>query len=254
MKHADPLAPPEAESSRTEERPLISCIVPAFNSERYLGEALDSILAQTYRPIEIIVADDGSTDGTAAIVASYEARVRYVSQPTTGPPATRNLGLGAALGAFVGFLDADDLWHPEKLARQMARFEAHAELDLCITHVQNFWTEELRDEGNRLREHRRAQPMPGYGSTTLLACRRLFDEIGGFNTDLWFADAVEWFARAREHGAVMETIPETLVYHRLHPGGITRRRTEASRDEWLTFVKHSLDRRRRGTPDSDARQ
>jgi len=97
--------------------PLISCIVPVYNGERYLKEALDSILVQTHCPLEIIVADDGSTDGTASVVAGYGEGVKHLWQPNAGETAARNMGLSAAQGEFVAFLDADDLWHPEKLAR-----------------------------------------------------------------------------------------------------------------------------------------
>src|SRR5262245_51579199 len=72
---------------------LVSCIVPVFNGDRYLGETLDSILAQTYRPLEILVVDDGSTDGTAPVVASYADRIRYVRQDNAGAPTARNLGV-----------------------------------------------------------------------------------------------------------------------------------------------------------------
>jgi len=249
---ADPRPMPGAASPRPGARPLVSCVVPTYNSERYLAEALDSILAQTYRPIEVIVADDGSTDRTLAIAAGREAGVRQVFQPTAGPSATRNLGVRAALGTFVAFLDADDLWHPEKLTRQMARFDARPELDLCVTYARNFWTEELSGEGERFREHARAKAVPGYASTTLLARRQAFVEIGDFDPALWFAAAAEWFVRARELGAVIEIIPETLVYHRMHRENVTRRHTAASRDEFLAFVKATLDRRRRGTPGHDA--
>src|SRR5438093_12571348 len=105
---------------------MISCVVPVFNGERYLAEALESILEQSYRPLEIIVADDGSTDGTRAVVAHYGTQVRYLWQPNSGPAAARNLGLSAARGEFVAFLDADELGHPEKLERQMARFAARS--------------------------------------------------------------------------------------------------------------------------------
>src|SRR5712664_390476 len=133
---------------------LISCIIPVFNGERYLREALDSILAQTHRPVEIIVADDGSSDGTAAVVASYGDHVHYLHQPNAGPAAARNLGLSAARGEFVAFLDADDLWHPEKLVHQRARFQARPELDLCVTHVQNFLIPELHEKEEQFRQHR----------------------------------------------------------------------------------------------------
>src|SRR5262249_2428536 len=107
---------------------LISCIVPVFNGERYLREALDSILAQTYQPLELIVLDDGSTDGTAALVAGYGERIRYLWQANAGEAGARNRGLSIAQGEFVAFLDADDLWHPEKLRRQLARLHDRPEL------------------------------------------------------------------------------------------------------------------------------
>jgi glycosyltransferase involved in cell wall biosynthesis len=227
-------------------RPLISCIVPTFNGGRYLAEALDSILAQTYRPLEIVVADDGSTDGTISTVASYGDLVRLVRQRTAGPAATRNLGLQAATGVYVAFLDADDLWRPEKLALQMERFIARSELDLCIAHVQMFWTEDLAEERAYYRDHPRSRPLPGYATTTLLARREIFTKVGEFDARLWFGDATDWFMRAIEHGAVVELLPNVLTYHRMHPFNLTRRRSEASREEFLHIVKASLDRRRSG--------
>lgn len=222
---------------------LISCIVPVHHGERYLQEALDSILGQTYRPLEIIVADDGSTDGTPEVAASYGEQIRLLTQATAGPAATRNLGLSAAQGEFVAFLDADDLWHPEKLARQIARIQIRPELDLCVTHVRVFWTSDLIGEETCYQGHPRTQPVPGYTTTTLLARRILFETVGHFNTALWFADATDWFLRAAERGAVMELLSDVLVYHRMHQANLTRRLTSASRDEFLRVVKASLDRR-----------
>jgi len=86
---------------------LISVIVPAYNRERYLGAALDSILAQNYRPIEIVVVDDGSADGTASVARSYPA-VRYIYQKNQGPVVARNTGLANCTGELISFLDADD--------------------------------------------------------------------------------------------------------------------------------------------------
>ena len=140
--------------------PLISCIVPVYNGERYLGEAIDSILAQTYGPLEIIVVDDGSTDGTAEVVATYGDQVRYLWQPNAGQAAARNHGLSVTQGEFISFLDADDLWHPEKLDRQIARFRTRAELEFCVTHVQNFWIPDLAEEEKRFRDHRISKPPP----------------------------------------------------------------------------------------------
>src|SRR5262245_32159351 len=229
--------------------PLISCILPVFNGERYLREALKSIFQQTYQPLEIIVTDDGSTDGTAAIVADYGEDIRYLRQANAGAPAARNLGLRAARGEFIAFLDADDLWHREKLARQMACFQTRPQLDLCVTHLQNFWIPELHGEAARFHNHRLTQALPGYVTQTLLARRSLFDRIGYFNDALRAGDVKDWFFRAAEQGAVMELLPDVLVYRRLHDSNLsveagTRRMTPLMHDSLLKAVKASLDRRR----------
>ena len=223
----------------------VTCVVPAYNSERFIEPALDSILGQTSPPQEVIVADDGSTDGTLDVVAGYGSAVRVISQQSLGPAMTRNLGLGAATGEFVAFLDADDLWHPEKLARQLARFAVRPELELSLTHVQLFWEADFEHEEARLRDHPRvAGGVPGYATTALLARRSVFDTVGMFNADLWFSDAVDWFIRAQEEGCVLEVLADVLVYHRMHSSNLTRRRQEDSRREYLGIVKASLDRRR----------
>lgn len=224
--------------------PLISGIVPVFNGERYLPETLDSMLAQTYKPLEIIVVDDGSTDGTAKVVASYGDKVRYLRQDNSGPAIARNRGIDAAKGKFIAFLDADDLWHPEKLMCQMARFEARPELDLCITYVQNFWISELSTEAERYRDHPLSRPVPGYLTQALLARRSVFETVGKFNPDLRHAEKTDWFLRASEKGAVLELLPDILVYRRFHETNASRSLGSASRDEYVQLLKASLDRRR----------
>jgi glycosyltransferase involved in cell wall biosynthesis len=228
--------------------PLISCIVPVFNGERYIREALESILAQAYRPLEIIVADDGSTDRTAEIVSTFGDQVRYLKQNNAGPAAARNLGIGAAFGEFIAFLDADDLWHPEKLLRQTARFAARPELSCCVTHVQNFWIPELRAEAEQFREHRISKPLPGYVTSTLLVRREFFDAVGPFNAGMHHADDTEWFLRAEERGGVMELLPDVLLYRRLHVSNLSRVRAPQSREQYLEVVKAALDRRRENKP------
>ena len=223
---------------------LISCIVPVYNGEKYLGEAIESILKQSYGPIELIIADDGSTDGTGSIAARYSKQVRYLRQLNAGPAAARNLGMSAAEGEFVGFLDADDLWHFEKLDRQMARFRERPELAYCIAHVQNFWIPELIEEEKQFRDHRISKALPGYATGTLLARRDCFNAVGEFNTAIKHADDTEWFLRATEQGAVMELLPDVLLYRRLHYTNLSRVKASNSRDQYLQVLKSALDRRR----------
>ena len=225
-------------------RPTISCIVPVFNGERYLSETLDSIFSQAYPGLEVIVVNDGSTDGSARLLKSYQDRLIYLEQADKGPAAARNFGMSQSRGDFVAFLDQDDLWEPGKLARQMARFEARPKLDVCIAHAQLFWVAELRPEAMRLRGQSRAHVVPGYTSGTLLTRRTFFDTIGAFNASLWFGDATEWFLRVIDKKAVIELLPDVLLYHRMHRANLTRRRISDSREEFLGIVKRSLDHRR----------
>jgi glycosyltransferase involved in cell wall biosynthesis len=230
--------------------PLISCIVPAFNAERYLGEALDSILAQTWRPIEVIVVDDGSADDTAQVAKRYGERITYICQANAGPAAARNRGLDAATGAYVAFLDADDVWHEEKLSRQMARFDARPELELCLAHIQNFWEPEFKDEEDRLRDHRFSKPLPAYVTQAMLARRTLFDVVGQFDTTLRIVDDTDWFLRAADRGTVTEVMPVVLISRRLHESNISRDHLTVF-DSLPKLFKASLDRRRQSAKRSD---
>jgi glycosyltransferase involved in cell wall biosynthesis len=230
--------------------PLISCIVPAFNAERFLGEALDSILAQTWRPIEVIVVDDGSADDTAQVAKRYGERITYICQANAGPAAARNRGLDAATGAYVAFLDADDVWHEEKLSRQMARFDARPELELCLAHIQNFWEPEFMDEEDRLRDHRFSKPIPAYVTQAMLARRTLFDVVGQFDTTLRIVDDTDWFLRAADRGTVTEVMPVVLISRRLHESNISRDHLTVF-DSLPKLFKASLDRRRQSAKRSD---
>src|SRR3954453_14764733 len=117
----------------------VTCVIPVRDGEAYLGATLESVLAQSHPPLEVIVIDNGSTDGSVALARSYGERVRVLSQPDYGPAAARSRGVANAGGDFVCFTDADDLFHPAKLERQLARFAAKPELDISLTLYERFW-------------------------------------------------------------------------------------------------------------------
>jgi glycosyltransferase involved in cell wall biosynthesis len=224
---------------------LVSCIIPVYNGERYLREAICSILAQTYRPLEIIVADDGSTDGTAAVIAAYGNQVRYLSQANTGPAAARNLGLRAALGDSVAFLDADDLWHPEKLARQMTQLQKRPEIDLCFARYRNFWIPDLAEEERRFRNHPLSHAQAAWCIGTLLARRAAFEKFGYFNERAREFENMIWFLRAAAEGAVIEFLPDVLMDRRFHPDNITRTKKAEISNSFFSLLKQWRDFRRR---------
>ncbi|MCW3797367.1 glycosyltransferase family 2 protein [Sphingomonas sp. BN140010] len=116
--------------------PLVSVIVPAFNAERTIDRTLLSVRSQTHRELEIIVVDDGSFDATAQHVlaqAAEDSRIRLVTQPNNGVAAARNRGIAESCADYVAPIDADDLWHPEKIARQLAAMDGHDEVGLVAT-------------------------------------------------------------------------------------------------------------------------
>jgi glycosyltransferase involved in cell wall biosynthesis len=220
----------------------VSCIIPAWNAERYLAATLRSVLAQTRVPDEVIVVDDGSTDSTATLAAGFGSPVRVVRQDNAGPAAARNRGIAESSGDLLAFVDADDLWEPVKLERQIAHFVEDPELGYSVTGIRNFVSEELG--GRTLRNPRLLEPMVGYSQSTLMARRCIFAKIGTFDTVLGHADSAAWFLRTREAGLRGEVLPDVLVHRRLHEANRSQQGGASSRDEHLDMVKAMLDRRR----------
>jgi glycosyltransferase involved in cell wall biosynthesis len=223
------------------ERGLVSVILPTHNRERYLAAALDSALGQEYRPVEVIVVDDGSTDGTAQIVRSY-AGVRYLYQPNQGAAAARNVGVAVSRGEILAFLDSDDLWMPEKLRLQVRFLAGNPDIGYCLTRMQTFV------------EPGAAGPLgPGPGDlsppsvgalpTTLVVRREVFDRVGGFDIAYKVGEDIDWFFRAKDAGVPFAVLPETLVRRRLHDGNLGGQEGHGP-SPVTNIAKASLDRRR----------
>jgi glycosyltransferase involved in cell wall biosynthesis len=221
-------------------QPLVSAIVPVRNCERYLAEALDSALAQTYQPVEIFVVDDGSGDGSGEIAKRYVPAVRYIFQTSAGAAAARNRAIPLAKGEFFAFLDADDVWLPDKLALQMAAFDAEPDLDIVTGYVQQFISPELDAEGMK-GVYCPPEPMPGYSPIAMLVKREAFFRVGLFDEN-YQAEFISWWARAVELGLHIKVLPELVARRRLHQTNLERSRN--SRLEIVRMLKASLDRRR----------
>ncbi len=117
---------------------LISVVIPAYNAEQFIGQTIQSVLDQTYPCHEIIVVDDGSTDRTQEVLKKFDGKIHCLSQQNKGPSAARNAGIQAAQGDFICFLDADDLWIPEKLEVQLAFMEANPDIALVCSDYEEF--------------------------------------------------------------------------------------------------------------------
>jgi len=227
------------------DQPLISCLVPLFNAEAYVAEALDSILGQTYENTEIVVVDDGSTDRSADVVRGYGARVRLVSQSNTGLGGARNACLRQAQAPFIAFLDADDIWHPQKLDLQMAVFETEPETDICFGYAQNFWVDELDAERTKYGDWVLAAPVRTLNLSTSLMRREVFDTCGPFDATLTDSADKHWVMRIDEAGLKTMYVPDIILYRRLHRQNLTRRMDDSDRTNMVDLLKTTLDRRRR---------
>ncbi|MCX6624538.1 MAG: glycosyltransferase family A protein [Acidobacteria bacterium] len=207
-----------------------------------MAEAIRSALAQTHPPMEVLVVDDGSRDESAAIARGFPHPVRVLERPNGGAGAARNTGAGAAAGDFLAFLDADDVWSPDKLSRQLARFTARPELDLVFTNVRSFLSPDLAAE-----EQQRivcpSQPMPGLIPSSLLVRRSSFERCGPFPEDLRVGELIPWLGRAGDLGLRSEVMADVLVERRLHNRNLGRMAGDR-RQDYLSAVKQMLDRRR----------
>ncbi len=222
-------------------RELVTCIVPVHNGEAFLGEALDSILAQDHRPLEVIVVDNGSTDASAGLAAGYGDAVRVIRQADLGPAAGRNRGLAAASGEFVAFLDADDVFVEGKLSRQLGRFAASPELGVSLGLAENFWEPGLEEEEARYRANGKVYASHVFG--TMLARRGVFDVVGPIDETRIHGDQVDWFSRLDDSAVKVEVLNEVLMRRRMHPASLSH--TQPDLDSYLELVKLRRDQRHR---------
>jgi glycosyltransferase involved in cell wall biosynthesis len=222
----------------------ISVVIPVHNTERYVAASIDSVLAQTRPPDEIIVVDDGSTDRTAAVLDTFGARIAVVRQAQSGSSAALNAGIARASGDMLAFNDADDLWQPEKLARQCAFLSEQPEIDAVFGQVLQFVSPDWQDGAADAAHH--FQEQTGVHRAAMLIRRAAFDRIGPFDASLRVADFVDWYGRATELGLRTHMLPELVLRRRIHATNTGRVQRDAQRDEDLLALKRMLDRRRQG--------
>lgn len=222
--------------------PRVSVITVVKNGERYVGEALQSILAQTLTPYEIIVVDGQSTDQTAAVVRSFAA-VRLIEQSNQGLANARNIGLDVAQGDWIAFLDHDDVWAADKLQIQVQAMQAQPDLAYTTT-----WLQFIRETDATVRPDwdatTLAQTRDGSTPSALLARRAVFEEVGRFDPAYTIGCDADWFTRARDYGVPTLSVPRVLLYKRLHQFNLSHH-AALNRQEMFRIARASLLRQRR---------
>jgi glycosyltransferase involved in cell wall biosynthesis len=223
----------------------VSVVIPTYNYGRFIGEAIESALAQTVAASEIVVVDDGSTDNTESVVRAFGQRVQYVRQENAGVCAARNRGVAESVGDYVAFLDADDTWEPSKLEMQIARFALDSSIGLVHCGTREFdgsTGETIRinvcggEDGLAENLLLWQEPgMPGPGGTIMLS-RKAFEAVGGFDTRMKCGEDWDFCYRvAREFRVGF--VAEPLVNYRFHPAAAHLNVGEMERGMSLFYAK-----------------
>jgi glycosyltransferase involved in cell wall biosynthesis len=219
--------------------PLVSVIIPVYNGDKYVEEALASVIAQTYPNIEAIVVDDGSTDASAEIAERFEG-VTVIRKANGGVSSARNRGIEAASGDLLAFLDHDDVHHPDKTARQVAALAAHPTMGFALCHKRYLiegdppgWFRGPGDE----------TPVQGFVPSCWMIRRDTFDQVGTFDERFRVGADYDWLARAKDLGVSYVMLPEVLVTYRVH-GANDSGNASAVKGDILRLLRDSVHRRR----------
>jgi len=211
---------------------MISVVIPAYNAARFIGETLDSVLAQTFQDFEIVIIDDGSTDSTIDIIREYQKkddRIRLIQNAHGGPSIARNTGVEAAKYDWIALVDADDLCLPERFEKQIKAIESDPEVIVWATYVYNIGpngeVQGTTELGPRSKEHfhkLRQQGEKIYIRNSSATLRKdIFLKAGGYDPRFKAGEDLELWDRLAEYGPIV-TIPEPLVSYRFHDGSITK--------------------------------
>lgn len=224
---------------------MVSVIMPLFNGERYLGEAIDSVLGQSFRGFELIVVDDGSTDNSRAVAeaaAGGDTRVRYLHQANQGVTIARNNGIAHSVGELIAFLDQDDRWAVHALERQV---RAHAEYPGIGYSVaqQVCFLQPGAGVPDWFRLQRLGEPAVAYLPGTLVIKRSALDRVGLFDPRYPISSDADWFARARDMGIEEHVVPEVILERRIH-GENQSRLAPQIHGELFDVLRESLRRKR----------
>jgi glycosyltransferase involved in cell wall biosynthesis len=216
-------------------------IIPCFNAAGFLPEAVASIRAQHYEPLEILIVDDGSTDNTAQAASRLGSGIRYFHKENGGPAAARNFGLREARGEWIALLDADDQWPGNKLDLQAGRLAEDSTIDVVTGRIRYI---ELPGAQKLDVQFEEGGQMAYIHLGAALYRRQAFEVVGLFNEALRFSEDHDWFLRAREAGLKIVILREVTLLYRLHGSNMTRGKD--ARDFMMPQVLHeSLARRRK---------
>ncbi|MDD5216878.1 MAG: glycosyltransferase family A protein [Candidatus Omnitrophica bacterium] len=230
--------------------PLVSVIVPVFNGERYLADALRSVFAQSYKKYEVIVVDDGSTDQSVAVAKTFR-KARFFRQEHQGAAKARNLAIAKSKGQILAFLDQDDLWLPEKLKIQVNYLMDHPEIGYVFARQKIFFEKNAKLPQKvkklvaleKMYQSAHAAYLPG----TLVLWRAVMDKVGYFDETLTNTSDTDWLFRAKDMGIKSGVVPRVLLRKRFHSDNSCYN-VHITRNEILRVIRQSIHRQKLHDP------
>jgi len=215
--------------------PKVSVVIPTYNNSSFLADALSSIVKQSYKHFEIIVIDDGSTDGTFDRYHIENNDYQILSIPHSGAGYARNQGILRSTGEYLAFLDADDIWPEDKLHRQIESMLTR-HIDLSFTYIDAFLDDEISHL--KLKEN---NLMPGICASTMLVKKNVFLDIGLFDEKYKIGEFIEWFIRAKKKITTFDVYSEIIVKRRLHKNNTSKRSNNRHHDYLKILNNHISD-------------
>ncbi len=231
---------------------IVSVILPVYNGERYLTEALQSVAAQTFTAYELLVIDDGSTDGSSELVQQAlqtNPRIRYLHQENSGVSSARNRGILASSGQLIAFLDQDDRWRDDTLACQVAYHQQHPNVGYTLAQ-QICFLEPGCSPPKWFQLQTLDQPQVGYLPGTLMVKRAIFNQIGLFNPEIPISSDADWFARATDAQIPTHTLPQVLLERRIHNENQSQQSKQIHKE--LFHLLHASVKRKQGQTQTGA--
>lgn len=221
----------------------ISIIIPMYNASSFIEASLNSLLAQSHQPHEILVIDDASTDSSVSRVEAYRSHgVRCLKQEKLGPWAARNLGIQSSESPYLAFHDADDLAHPDKLKKQLEAVIASNNTHILFTAMTPF-SNEASEEVFSIRNN---AIQDGICPGTMLLHRSIINTVGLFKTDNDLGSFLDWIARAEDHGYTKACLSEALLARRVHSENQTGVAIDTLGKSYLKELR-SIVKRRKGS-------
>lgn len=228
----------------TNNNPLISVMMPTYNNARYICQAIDSVYAQNYSNIEIIVVDDGSTDNTKEILKQYKD-IKYFYIEHNGIPFARNIALANSKGEYIAFCDSDDYWLPNKINMQMQYFKEHPDCEIVFTKYENFFENEALKTNERVVFEKKVEEKVKQYLPSSIVKKRLFEKYGFFDEKFQTGEDAEFITRLKEGKVNIGFFIDTVFYkRRLHGNNTTLVRSPKYKDFLVDFLRKKVLKRR----------